>query len=125
MKALGLRMLVPSVVTGCGHALTLAWLLGAPLWLGIVGLLCDAFDGWCARRLGASSAYGSLYDWTVDVTVCAVVMQRIGALPLALAAVPLQVWLRQTGRHASGRAAASIALASVGIAHHLGLGGSP
>lgn len=106
-----MRRVVPHAITFLGHGLTLAWLLGAPLWIGAVGLLCDAADGVSARRLRVASAYGALYDWTVDVTVCALVMQRLGALPLLLVLVPLQVYAHRAGRHVSGRAFASIVLA--------------
>jgi phosphatidylglycerophosphate synthase len=104
---------VPLVISLLGHWLLLAWLLGAPLWIGVVGLLCDAEDGFCARRLRVVSAYGALYDWTVDVTVSALVLQRLGALPLLLVLVPLQVHAHLAGRHVSGRAFPSILLAVV------------
>ena len=102
---------VPHAITFLGHGLTLAWLLGAPLWIGAVGLLCDAADGFSARRLRVASPYGALYDWTVDVTVCALVVQRLGALPLLLVLLPLQVYAHLAGWHVSGRAFASIVLA--------------
>ena len=103
--------LVPHAITCLGHGLTLAWLLGAPLWIGVVGLLCDAADGISARRLRVTSAYGALYDWTVDVTVCALVVQRLGALLLLVVLVPVQVHAHLAGRHVSGRAFASVVLA--------------
>jgi phosphatidylglycerophosphate synthase len=109
-RLVALAAVVPNAVTCLGHALTLAWLLGAPWWIGAVGLACDAFDGLLARRLWVTSEYGALYDWTVDTTVCAVVLERLGVLPLLLAVVPLQVELHRRGAHLSGRAAASIAL---------------
>ncbi|MFS8070594.1 MAG: CDP-alcohol phosphatidyltransferase family protein [Byssovorax sp.] len=105
--------LVPHAITCLGHGLTLAWLLGAPLWIGGVGLLCDLADGISARRLRVTSAYGALYDWTVDVTVCALVVQRLGALPLLVVLVPLQVYAHLADRHISGRAFASIVLAVI------------
>ncbi len=113
-----LRRWCPSLVTCIGHALTLAWLLGAPVWLGVIGLACDAADGWCARKLGAASPLGALYDWAVDITVCAVVLERLGLLPLALVLVPLQANAHLKGKHFSGRA-----LASIGLALHLLLHG--
>ena len=105
--------LAPHAITCLGHGLTLTWLLGAPLWVGGVGLLCDAADGISARRLRVTSAYGALYDWTVDVTVCALVVQRLGALPLLVVLVPLQVYAHLADRHVSGRAFASIVLAVI------------
>ena len=104
---------VPHAITFLGHGLTLAWLLGAPLWIGVVGLLCDAADGVSARRLRVTTAYGALYDWTVDITVCALVVQRLGALPLLLILVPLQVHAHLADRHVSGRALASVVLAAL------------
>jgi phosphatidylglycerophosphate synthase len=96
---------LPSSVTLMGHALTLAWLCGAPWFVGIVGLAFDILDGMVARKFNASTEYGSLYDWTVDVTCAAIIADRLH-VTLALACiVPLQVWLRRSGKHVSGRAA--------------------
>ena len=110
------RPMAPNAITCVGHALTLAWLLGAPVWIGVIGLLCDDLDGWVARKLGATSIFGSTYDWTVDVTVAAVVFDHLGLLPLALVAVPLQVRARLAGRRVGGRAALSVLLAVVTLA---------
>ena len=104
-----MRRAVPHAITFLGHALTLSWILGAPIWLGLLGLLCDAFDGFAARRLGASSAYGALYDWTVDVTVCALLVARLGATPLLALIVPVQVLGHLRGWHFSGRTLATLA----------------
>jgi len=94
---------VPNALTWLGHVLTLAWLLGAPWAVGLAGLLCDALDGISARKLGAASEYGSLYDWTVDVTCAAIMAERLHALPLLALLVPAQVYARQRGWHISGR----------------------
>jgi phosphatidylglycerophosphate synthase len=110
-----MRRSIPHAITFIGHGLTLAWLLGAPLWVGAVGLICDAVDGFSARRLRVCSRYGALYDWTVDVTACALVMERLGALPLLLVLVPFQVHGHLKGWHFSGRAFASIALAVLAL----------
>jgi phosphatidylglycerophosphate synthase len=105
-----LRRVVPNGIPFLGHGLTVAWLLGAPFWIGVVGLLCDAADGATARRLGVTSASRALHDATVDVTVCALVLERIDALPLLLVAVPMQVSAHLSGRHVAGRAFASFVL---------------
>jgi len=99
-----MKRALPSVVTCIGHVLSLAWLQGGPWYVGLVGLLCDKLDGTLARRLGVSSDWGGLYDWLVDVTMAALVLDRLGVLPLAVLFVPLQVELRQRGHHVSGRA---------------------
>jgi len=106
---------VPHAVTFLGHGLTLAWLLGAPLWIAAAGLICDAADGFFARRLRTCSPYGALYDWTVDVTACALVMERLRVLPLLVVLVPFQVHGHLKGWHFSGRAFASIVLAVVAL----------
>jgi phosphatidylglycerophosphate synthase len=95
---------VPNALTCAGHILTLAWLSGAPWPVGLAGLVCDALDGLSARKLDAASEYGSLYDWTVDVTCAAVVAERLHVLPLLGLLVPAQVLARRAGRHVSGRA---------------------
>ncbi len=107
---------VPSAVTWAGHLLTFWWLVGGPIAAGVAGLLLDALDGYAARRLGVSSAFGSLYDWAVDVTVCALVLQHLGAAPLCLVLVPLQVRAHLAGKHVSGRTAVSIVLMLVQLA---------
>jgi phosphatidylglycerophosphate synthase len=95
---------VPNALTCLGHLLTLAWLSGAPWPVGLAGLACDALDGPSARRLGATSAYGARYDWTVDVTCAAVLAAHLHVLPVLVLLVPAQVLVRQAGRHVSGRA---------------------
>ncbi len=121
-----LRRWCPNIITAIGHALTVAWLLGAPLWVGVIGLLCDDLDGYAARKLGVASVFGSQYDWTVDVTLAAVVLDRLGLLPLAVLAVPLQVRARLAGRKVCGRAALSALLAVVMVVQAPGVadGGS-
>lgn len=99
-----LQALAPSAITLLGLALSLWWLCGGPLLAAGAGVLCDGLDGWLARRLGAESEFGSLLDWTVDVVVAALVLHRLGALPLLLVALPLQVWLRRKTVRVSGRA---------------------
>ena len=94
---------LPSLITLLGHVLSLWWLLGGPVCAGVIGLLCDAADGAAARGLRACSQWGSLYDWTVDVTMAALLCQRLHLLPLLILLVPLQVWLRRRDQHLSGR----------------------
>ena len=94
---------IPSIVTFLGHALTLAWLLGAPWLVGLLGLTFDAVDGFLARRLGAETRFGADYDWAVDVSTAALICARLHVLWLALAVVPLAVLLRQRRVHVSGR----------------------
>ena len=107
---------IPSALTFLGGALFVAWLLGAPLWVGVAGLLCDALDGYAARRLGATSDFGSLYDWTTDVCCFALLAGKLGAPWLAVLAIPAQVFLRLRGRHLSGRAALFIVAALYSLA---------
>ena len=100
---------IPSVVTCVGHVLTIAWLLGAPWIVGVLGLLFDALDGFLARRLGAETRFGADYDWAVDVSTAALICARLHVLWLALAVIPLAVFLRQRRLHVSGRAALTFA----------------
>jgi phosphatidylglycerophosphate synthase len=106
---------LPNLLTLLGHALTLAWLAGAPWPFALIGLFFDDLDGFAARRLDAASEFGSLYDWTVDVTSAAVVAVRLHLLPLLVVLVPAQVLARRAGRHVSGRAL----LVMVALAHDL------
>jgi hypothetical protein len=43
-----LARVVPYAIPFLGHALTLGWLLGAPLWISVVGLLAKPV---CAQTL--------------------------------------------------------------------------
>jgi phosphatidylglycerophosphate synthase len=100
--------LIPSAVTFIGHALTIAWLLGAPWAVGLCGLLCDAADGFLARRLGAETRFGSDYDWAIDVSTAVLLCARLHVLWVALAVVPIAVVLHQKRVHVSGRAALTV-----------------
>lgn len=88
---------LPNVITLAGFFATLAWLGGASPGWALLGLLADEIDGRVARATGQTSEFGSLLDWTTDVTLTALVMQRLEilwALPPVTAA---QVALRKDG----------------------------
>lgn len=97
--------IAPSCISVFGHGLTLMWLLGSSWTCGLLGLLCDCADGFVARRLKAESEFGSLYDWTIDVTVLVLLLFRLHVPWLVILAVPFAVYLRTLKVHASGRAA--------------------
>jgi len=102
---------IPSTLTGCGHALSIGYILGfMPLGYGIAGLLLDLADGWVARRLRVESEFGSLYDWVGDVVLYAIVLHRLGLVTLVPLALPMQIALRLSGKHTSGRTPATILL---------------
>jgi phosphatidylglycerophosphate synthase len=102
---------IPSTITGCGHAFSIAYAMGiVPLPWGIAGLLLDMADGWAARRLQVESEFGSLYDWVGDVVLCAIVLHRLGLVALVPLVLPLQIVLRLRGKHISGRAPVTIIL---------------
>lgn len=105
------RMYIPCAITIIGAALSMAWLMKlVPWWIGALGLVCDCLDGPIARKMDASTVYGSLLDWTVDMLLFAIAISR--ALPaeyaicVMLAALPVQVGLRSIGVHFCGRALA-------------------
>jgi phosphatidylglycerophosphate synthase len=99
-----LRRLLPCLLTAAGHLLTVAWLTSGTWWLALLALSCDALDGAAARRLGACTAFGGLYDWLVDCTTAALIVSRLSPW-LLLLLVPLQVLCRVKARRVSGRAA--------------------
>ena len=103
-----MKQKIPNLITLSGHLLTIVWLINGNVWFGVAGLLCDALDGWIARRLGCSSHFGSMYDWTVDVTIASAILQKIGLLYYAPALVLAQTWARQKRWHVSGRAALTV-----------------
>ena len=102
------KRIAPSVVTCLGLTLTLAWLAGAPWWIGVIGLALDSCDGNLARRLRTTSEFGSLLDWTCDVVVSALVLVRLDLSWLLIALVPIQVWARRRYVRVSGRAALTL-----------------
>ncbi len=109
------KMLVPCSITIIGAALSLSWVLKlAPWWIGALGLLCDALDGYVARKLDQSTDFGSQLDWQVDMLLYACAMLRAyppaEAVIAILALLPFQVGLRLAGVHFCGRALAFAAL---------------
>jgi len=100
-----LRRLAPSAVTLLGHVLSLAWLLGLLGWpWGLAGLVCDAIDGRVARRLGAETEAGGLYDWLVDCTTAALLCVALGVPWALVPLLPAQALCRARGIRWSGRA---------------------
>jgi phosphatidylglycerophosphate synthase len=67
-----------------GLALSIAWLLGAPTWIGFLGWALDAADGLVARSLRAESKYGAALDWHADVAITVVLAAKMSPLVLAL-----------------------------------------
>lgn len=104
---------VPNGITLAGVALTAWWLQGGPAWAAVVGLLADEVDGRLARATKQTSQFGAMLDWTSDIALTAVVLDRLGA-PMAIpVVVPIQVGLRESGyrpTYGSFRALATIAL---------------
>lgn len=107
---------LPSVVSCLGHALTLAWLVGLLRWeFALIGLACDFLDGFLARRLRAESRFGSLYDWTIDITSLVLVLAKLRIELLALVLIPFAVFARLRAWHFSGRAAFMLILIGIQI----------
>lgn len=102
--------LLPSALTCLGHSMSLLWVLGAPAWLGLLGLCCDVADGRLARALRRESDFGAAYDWLVDCTLTPLCLLRLadafGPLILlgALLLAPLQALAQVRGTRVSGRA---------------------
>lgn len=84
------------------------WLLGGSWACGLFGLLLDCADGFVARRLKATSEFGSLYDWAIDLSTMVLLLFRLHVPWLAIFAVPAAVWLRTAKVHVSGRAALTL-----------------
>jgi phosphatidylglycerophosphate synthase len=82
------RFGLPSAITLCGYAASLAWLAGAPWWIGALGIVADELDGRIARATGEVTRFGGELDYAVDVTLtglCAV--RALG--PMGLAVLPI------------------------------------
>ncbi len=102
---------IPCVITTIGAALSLAWLIGGlPWWIGAIGLVCDVLDGFVARKLHVETEFGSLFDWSVDMTLFALAITRSfspeTAITIICGALPLQIGLRVMDVHFCGRAIA-------------------
>src|SRR5579862_502927 len=58
-------------------------------WAFVVAALTDFFDGWLARRLGATSLWGAILDPIADkVLVCGVILGLLTLGPNAPVAIP-------------------------------------
>jgi len=88
---------LPNAITLTGAALTAWWLRGGPKWAAVAGLLADEIDGRIARAMGTTSRFGATLDWATDVSLNAVVMDRLGAAWALPVVLPVQV-----GMHAEG-----------------------
>lgn len=62
-----MKRIVPTLVTMTGLALGVWGALVASPGLLLLSLALDALDGWTARKLNATSAFGGHLDWSVDV----------------------------------------------------------
>lgn len=88
---------LPNAITLAGAGLTAWWLRGGPAWAAVAGLVADEVDGRLARATGTTSAIGGTLDWAVDISLNAVMLERLGAaaaLPLVL---PVQVAMHHEG----------------------------
>lgn len=86
----------------------------------IVGAITDWFDGWLARTLGQTSAFGAFLDPVADklmVAAALIVLVRLGRVDVFVALViigreitisALREWMAQIGR------SASVAVATLG-----------
>jgi phosphatidylglycerophosphate synthase len=100
-----LKFVLPSVFTFTGHTLAIGWIVGFLPWsAGLLALVFDCLDGHVARKTRTTSEFGALYDWAVDITVAVLLLQRIGAVWLALAVIPLMAAFQSRRAHFSGRA---------------------
>lgn len=106
---------LPSAITFGGYALSLAWLTGGPAWMGIAGIAADELDGRVARATGQTSEYGSLLDWSVDLSMTALTLGRLGALWALPVVTAAQVYLRDAEwRPTFGSARAALMLYAIG-----------
>jgi hypothetical protein len=96
---------LPNAITAAGLGLSGAWLAGGSPWLGLAGLLADDLDGRVARATGQTTEVGSLLDWTADVVLTGLVLNKLDAVWALLPVIGAQVILRRGGYRLSGRAA--------------------
>jgi phosphatidylglycerophosphate synthase len=78
---------VPNVVTAVGFGLGVWWTQGGPDWAAVASIAADELDGYCARRLRQRTEFGSLFDWGVDLTPTALVLNKLEAPWPAIPAV--------------------------------------
>lgn len=113
---LGVRFVFPerftlaSLVTLFGYACSLAFIAGAPWYVGALGILADEADGRIARARGETTLLGKELDYAADVTLTGLSALKLMG-PAGLAALPLvtlvQADLRSRGerpRYGSARA---------------------
>lgn len=87
---------LPNAITVAGAGLTAWWLKGGPAWAAIAGLLADEVDGRLARATGTTSRFGGTLDWATDISLNAVMLDRLGAAAAIPVVLPLQVALRDS-----------------------------
>ena len=99
-----IRRIIPSTITTSGHAASLMWLVSGIWPLAIIGIFLDCLDGFAARKLKTSTDFGSVYDYTVDVTVTSIIAFSVLHQPwICLCVVPLATYCRSKRWHFSGR----------------------
>lgn len=105
---------LPSAVTLAGYAMSLAWIAGAPWWVGVLGVLADEIDGRLARKTGAVTRYGGELDYAVDLTLTGLTAVKLFG-PMGLFLLPVvtstQAKLRSEGErpvYGSARAVMTI-----------------
>lgn len=86
---------IPNLITALRIAGTCCLLLTPPLTPVFYGLyaftgLTDVLDGWLARRMGMTSAFGAKLDSIADLLFYAVMLLRI--FPILYATLPAVIW---------------------------------
>jgi phosphatidylglycerophosphate synthase len=88
---------LPNVITLAGAGLTAWWLRGGPAWAAVAGLLADEVDGRLARATGSTSRFGATLDWATDISLNAVMLDRLGAAVALPVVLPAQVAMHEAG----------------------------
>ena len=88
---------LPNAITLAGAGLTAWWLRGGPAWAAVAGLLADEVDGRLARATGSTSRFGATLDWATDISLNAVMLDRLGAAVALPVVLPAQVAMHEVG----------------------------
>jgi phosphatidylserine synthase len=101
-----LKKLIPSTITILGLALGLIGIQLLPsrpaLILLLVSLICDVFDGYLARKLGARTRFGRELDWITDCVLAHIAATQIN-YGVNAALVIWQSYTKSIGIKSSGR----------------------
>jgi phosphatidylglycerophosphate synthase len=86
---------VANAITVAGFAAGVAWWAGAGAGFGVLSIVADELDGRIARATNTTTELGSLLDWSSDVVLTTLALERLDAPTWTIPAATVgQTYLR-------------------------------